>query len=208
MPTRKSDVHRRIPRQERARVTVDAILEAAGRLLVEHGLEGTTTQRIADLAGVSIGSLYQYFPGKDAIVVELFERQSRRVAEAFSEAMARSARAPLPELTRELVAALRDAYVVNPRLYRVLLEAAPRLGSSRRLQSGEQRIETLLRSQLSRRPERLRPRDLDLAVFILVRAVRAAVWSAVIERPEVLDDPAFVDELSALALGFLVAPRP
>ena len=66
---------RKRPRQERSRFTVEAILIATERVLAEHGVQGATTNRIAEVAGVSIGSLYQYFPNKDAILVELVEDQ-------------------------------------------------------------------------------------------------------------------------------------
>src|SRR5262245_20308837 len=62
---------RKLPVQDRSRRTVDAILDAAARLFVEHGYSATTTNHVADEADVSIGSLYQYFPSKDALVVAL-----------------------------------------------------------------------------------------------------------------------------------------
>lgn len=67
---------RKIPRQARAEATVDAILEAAARILERKGREAYTTNAVAELAGVSIGSLYQYFPSKDAITRALIERQN------------------------------------------------------------------------------------------------------------------------------------
>src|SRR5256885_17137254 len=65
---------RRRPRQERSRETVEAIVEAAAQVFERHGYAAGTTNRIAERAGVSIGSLYQYFPNKDAIVAELARR--------------------------------------------------------------------------------------------------------------------------------------
>jgi len=67
---------RKPPTQSRATETVNAVLEAAARILERHGFEGYTTNAIANRAGVSIGSLYQYFPGKDAVTVALIERES------------------------------------------------------------------------------------------------------------------------------------
>ena len=70
---------RKRPRQARAAATVDAILDAAARILVTDGLAGLNTNAVAHVAGVSIGSLYQYFPTKEAILLELLRRKRSRV---------------------------------------------------------------------------------------------------------------------------------
>jgi hypothetical protein len=67
-------------------------------------------------------------------------------------------------------------------------------------------MESLLRGELVRLRESLRPQNVDLAVFVLLRSLRSVTWSAVLERPELLEDPALVEELSALLLGYLL-PR-
>lgn len=69
--------------QERAKVTVDSIVQATGILLKENGLKGLTTNKIVEKAGVSIGSLYQYFPGKEAILAVLLERQFKKDLKKF-----------------------------------------------------------------------------------------------------------------------------
>src|SRR4051812_23296526 len=71
-----TDDRRRLPKQRRSQATADAIVEAAARVFAEHGLEKSTTARIAEVAGVSVGSMYQYFPSKDALITALFERES------------------------------------------------------------------------------------------------------------------------------------
>ncbi len=77
-PTQARKAKPRRPQQERSRGTVDSILAAATRLLISKGYARTTTNEIAETAGVSVGSLYQYFPSKDAIAVELLRRGSAR----------------------------------------------------------------------------------------------------------------------------------
>jgi AcrR family transcriptional regulator len=73
-PKTKRSVVRREPKQRRARETVEAVLDAVVRVLKKHGVDGVTTNRIADAAGVSIGSVYQYFPDKRAIFTALHDR--------------------------------------------------------------------------------------------------------------------------------------
>ena len=82
---------RRDPAQERSRQTVDAIVDAAGQLLVEHGRLGVTTNAVAERAGVSIGSLYQYFPNKETIFASLQERHRDQVMPLIQHALARLA---------------------------------------------------------------------------------------------------------------------
>src|ERR1700677_2744069 len=87
MPGRRKRLDpRKPPTQSRATETVNAVLEAAARILERYGFEGYTTNAIAERAGVSIGSLYQYFPGKDAITVALIERECARLLADVSEA--------------------------------------------------------------------------------------------------------------------------
>ncbi|WP_051213180.1 TetR/AcrR family transcriptional regulator [Maritalea myrionectae] len=87
---------RKQPRQARARATVDAILQGSTRILQTHGLEKFNTNHIADVAGVSVGTLYQYFPSKDAILIELIRQKRSQLRDALAEAAASSA-----ELTPE-----------------------------------------------------------------------------------------------------------
>src|SRR5579859_209108 len=74
---------RKTPNQERAKVTVDSILEATSRILVRDGVSAASTNRIAKEAGVCIGSLYQYFPSKEALIAALVDRHYGAIEEMF-----------------------------------------------------------------------------------------------------------------------------
>jgi len=76
---------RHMPRQERSRQRVDLILDTAATLFVEIGYEPTTTNAIAERAGISIGSLYRYFPDKDTILRALVDRYSREMQKLYEE---------------------------------------------------------------------------------------------------------------------------
>lgn len=88
--TKNSDNGALLPRkqakQQRSKATVDTILEAAARILEDKGFDGLTTNAIAERAGVSIGSCYQYFPSKEAIVATLIERESAELGDALQQA--------------------------------------------------------------------------------------------------------------------------
>src|SRR5579859_1074817 len=81
--------------QERSRVTVETIMRAAARILVRHGYEGATTNRIAEAAGVSVGSLYQYFPNKEAIVAALLDRHLEHTMQWLRQAAVAAMEQPL-----------------------------------------------------------------------------------------------------------------
>ncbi|CAN5423277.1 TetR/AcrR family transcriptional regulator [soil metagenome] len=118
---------RKRPRQRRAHETVDRILTAAAHIFDERGYRATTTNHVAERAGVSIGSLYQYFPNKDALLVALAERHIRTAAEAFAERLAelRRAEPPMPHVTRSLVE-LTVAQNDTSRLHAIIYADGPR----------------------------------------------------------------------------------
>jgi AcrR family transcriptional regulator len=117
---------RKKPLQRRAQETVDAILEAAAQVFGEAGYDEGTTNRIAQRAGVSIGSLYQYFPNKNALLVALVEREVEsgmgRMERWLDEA--RAARGDLRSLLLGFVAALVELHRASPELHRLLFEEA------------------------------------------------------------------------------------
>lgn len=118
---------RRTPRQERARATVEHILDATARILTSRGWAGTTTNHVAERAGVSIGTLYEYFPSKESLVAALVGRHLD-AAEARLADLASSVAAATPSLeglVRAIVSAMLDLHAATPRLHRVLFEEVP-----------------------------------------------------------------------------------
>lgn len=118
---------RKRPSQSRSRDTVAAILDAAAQVFAKSGYAAATTNHIARRAGVSIGSLYEYFPGKDALLVALTERhvdEAERELTVELRALAGSA-LPLERVVERLVRAMVDLHARDPGLHRVLFEQAP-----------------------------------------------------------------------------------
>src|SRR5262245_38954880 len=93
--SRRHTSPRKNPMQSRSRATVDAILRAAGRAFADHGYDEVTTNLVAQIAGVSIGSLYQYYPSKDALVAALIEGHIDRMAKAVRTRLSEVATQPL-----------------------------------------------------------------------------------------------------------------
>lgn len=92
-----------MPVQQRAAATRDAILEAAAHILEAEGLSGFNTNRIAEIAGVSIGSLYQYYPNKAALLAALSEQQTAHLVQMIEDGIAEVVRAPLEAGVEKLI---------------------------------------------------------------------------------------------------------
>lgn len=194
--------------QSRSRATVDALIEATARVLTKEGYERTTTNRIAFAAGVSIGSLYQYFPGKEALVAAVVERHARDLSRVVRDTYLRIATLPIETGAREFVQAAIAAHRVDPRLHRILDEEVPRAGLNN-VDAAVQNANGLFRAYLEAHRGEIDVVDPELAAFILVTTVEALTHSAVLHRPEILAGEkaaAFVDEVTGLILRYLL-PR-
>jgi AcrR family transcriptional regulator len=194
---------RRKPLQERSQVTVDAILEATARILVEEGYARASTNHIAERAGISIGSLYHYFAGKDAIVDALAERVAERQIAAMVGALDLHGGMSLEPAVRGLVAAAIASQRVEAQLAHALLTQCPREGREQVDRRWKQRLTELLAGQMLAGQHPIRPARVELAAWVLVHAVFGVVRDAHAERPELVRGDALTDELTALALGYL-----
>jgi AcrR family transcriptional regulator len=116
---------RRAPIQERSQLTVEAMLDAVVKLLKRGDASSITTNRIAETAGVSIGSLYQYFPNKRAIFIALHERHIGQVDRIMQRRMAESAESTLEELISSVIDGMIEAHAVDPELSDLLQAEAP-----------------------------------------------------------------------------------
>jgi len=192
--------------QERSRLTVNAILEATARILIREGYDRASTNRIAAAAGVSIGSLYQYFPSKEALVAAVSERHSHEVLELMRNALVKVAARPIEVAVREFVSVAIDAHRVNPKLHRVLAEQVPRIGRLENVEAINQDARALVRGYFDAHRDEINVADLDIAAFICVTAVEALTHTAVLRRPDILADEKaekFVDEVTDLVVRYL-----
>jgi AcrR family transcriptional regulator len=202
---------RKAASQTRSRLTVEALIEATARVLIKEGYDRASTNKIAATAGVSIGSLYQYFPGKEALVAAVVERHTNELSQVVRQALLKVAARPIEVGVRELVAAAIDAHRVDPKLHRILAEEAPRTGRGENIDAVERYARGFLRDYLEAHRREIDVANLDLAAFILVTTVEALTHSAVLSRPDILADEKageFVDEVTGLVLRYLRAPPP
>jgi AcrR family transcriptional regulator len=192
--------------QKRSRLTVDTLLQATARVLVKDGYDRASTNRIAHVAGVSIGSLYQYFPSKEALVAAVIDRQTQEVMRLARDALIKVAMQPVEEAIRQLVKLGIDTHRVNPKLHRVLTEQVPRVGRLDNVQAIDRHVHALVRAYLDAHRDEIQVVDVELAAFVCVTTVEALTHAAVIYRPDVLSDEKaniFIDEVTRLVLRYL-----
>jgi AcrR family transcriptional regulator len=205
MPVSKSRTRRRTPSQERSRHTVDAILEGAAQVLAERGYAGTTTTRVAERAGVSVGSLYQYFAGKDALITALAERHIHHIEAFMGPELERleTQVLPLDALVRHLVDAAIALHLHQPALHRVLFDESPRPPSVRALERRAQRalVERLARI-LAAHPEVSVP-DPTLAAVLTTQAVEAFCHGFVLDAAPLVEPERMTDEVSRMIRAYL-----
>jgi len=201
---------RKQPTQSRARLTFDSIVQAADELLDDHDLEALSVQAIADRAGVSVGSLYQYFPTKDAIVATVIERDVERVYSVLETLFVAAVELPIGQMMGLLIRGILSTYAARTPFYRAILPEIGRLERDGAIRSVASRAEELVMEAVRRSPDAVTvPEERrDAAAFILARVSNLLAHAVVIERSDLLTDPGFADELVHLSTAYLLgSPR-
>jgi AcrR family transcriptional regulator len=191
--------------QQRSRLTVDALLEATARILIREGFDKASTNRIAEVAGVSVGSLYQYFPGKEALVAALIDRHRHEIMQVVRGELAEALNLPVEQAMRKLVEVAVKAHRIDPRLHRVLTEQIPRVGRLEKVETFNRENYALFRAYLERRRDEIRSADLGLVAFLCVTSIEALTHSAVLHQKIATGEAtaALVDEATRLVVGYL-----
>ncbi|SCB53664.1 transcriptional regulator, TetR family [Bradyrhizobium shewense] len=192
--------------QARSRATVDALVEATARILVREGFEKASTNRIAEIAGVSVGSLYQYFPSKEALVAAVIDRHNEEIMGLVRTALTEVADLPIDKAARKLVRVAIEAHRIDPKLHRVLAEQIPRTGQLKDVEAFNREVQTLVRTYLESRRKEMRKIDLAVATFVCVSSIEAVAHNTVLNGPEMLSEKmvrTLVDETTRMVVGYL-----
>jgi AcrR family transcriptional regulator len=173
------------PLQARSRATVDAIREATARILGREGLAKLSTNRIAEVAGVSVGSLYQFFRNKDSILSDLvnesIERNFTNVLAAIDRGTAAEARGEIRPFVTALVGTVFANFDRENDVQRALIQQAPHLIGMGPVRKFDERVRPILLRYFRESGMRLRPTDVDLALYTLASAVRGALVGALMD---------------------------
>lgn len=202
---------RKVPQQARSRAMVERIVEAARVVLVRDGYEAFTTNRVADEAAVSPGSLYQYFPDKSALVTVVLDRWSAEISDRVAASMAASGPVDVkdPGTVRAIADALLTALEADAGLLRIVWEELPAVRHRAAQHALENRVRELLAVYLSvagagdgtGSGSGTGSGDPAARAWVIVMAVENVAVRWVLDRPPISRD-ALLDEFAALAGGF------
>jgi AcrR family transcriptional regulator len=205
MPASKPLTPRKQPSQGRSRFTVQQIVEAAARVFEERGYTGATTNHIAERAGVSIGSLYQYFPNKEAILAVLLERHFEEGVQALEAVRRHLAEEPhdLAGVVQHFVEDMVELHARNPRLHHVLFDEAPRPPHLvAKLRAIEKEAVESTEAALRASPE-VRVDDYQTAAYLVVQAVETLVHGFVVASPDEVSSERYAAELVRMLVRYL-----
>lgn len=192
---------RRIPHQARAAETVAAILEGAAQVLEAGGLAAFTTNAVAERAGVSIGTLYQYFADKNALLRALAEREMSTTLAAVAKALRGELETSVEGRVRAMVRAMVNAFHGRQRARKAVVQAVMAQGMTVEMLAPIAAFIAQSGAEAHRGLARLSPEQ----VFVLSRALMGTVRAAVLEEQPFFRSPAFEDELVRLVLSYLSA---
>jgi AcrR family transcriptional regulator len=189
----------RVPQQQRSQHLVDSILTAGALLVRERGLGSLTMSSIARRAGVSVGSLYQYFRSKRAILVELRRRHQDEGRRIFLAEALQLANVPVATATQRFVDKMFEVHAQDPELHRAL-EKEGRDGG---VTDWERQAVQIVRAYYEGHRQELIVSDLDEAAFVVCATTEAVTHNAVLERPELLRDGRLAASLTRMLVGYL-----
>jgi AcrR family transcriptional regulator len=184
------------PSQRRSRATFDALVEACTWLLPRRGFAGTTTNHIAERAGVSVASLYEYFPGKDAVIAQAAERLVDRVLARLAKEAARAARAGPRPPGRTWVEAIHDTVAAERALVAVFANEVPYTAELECVRNLGPRLLAFSESIRGQSVGFIHPEFSLAALHLLVNLVTSTILQAVLNPPSDVSKRALLDELA------------
>jgi AcrR family transcriptional regulator len=197
---------RKEPVQARSKTMVEMIMRAAARILIRDGYEALTTNQVAEEAGASVGSLYQYFSSKQQLVAALLERHIDETMAQIREQQPRLSLLPVEQAVPRFVELMIESHRIDPELHRVFVEQLPRVGAFAKVETNLNEGILLAEAYLRAHAAEIGPQNHALSAFMLVYTIEALTHAAVLSRPDWLVTPEFVAEISALILGYLRPP--
>lgn len=200
---------RKFPRQARAKATVDAIIEATIQVLLEHGYDRFTTTRAAERAGVSVGTLYQYFPNKAALASAVIDRCCDDFLTALDDIVAARPQQTLHDCLRALVDRLLISHHLAPDLHRIVIELAPRIGVAQKTELVSRKAAEAIEAMLRRHADELPPdTDIAAAATVIQTALEALAHRSVLAHPAHLPDDTLAREAMRLITTYLNVHEP
>lgn len=202
--SKKKKTARKSPKQDRSRATVETILDGFVRVLDQEDGSSASTSRIAEAAGVSVGSLYQYFENRDAILDALQDREFERARKMVEECL-REVFSSERDLAFAIITRLLALYRAAPGLHRVLAIDGLRVTPTERVLAFDRRMVEMLRVFFEMTSFRVKRKNKHAAAFLLYHCVRATMLATILEEPAGISDDALVRELTDLIVSHLTS---
>jgi AcrR family transcriptional regulator len=197
---------RKRPIQARSKHMVAMIMRAATRILIKHGYDALNTNLVAQQAGASVGSLYQYFSSKEALVAALVEDHVEVTMRALRKELPQIYALPVARATERMIQLMFEAHEIDPELHRVFFEQLPRVGDFAKLEASLDESMALVQAYLEAHADELVPKNHALTAFVLVSTVEALTHRAVIARPMQHAPAEVIAEITRLVHGYLLPP--
>ena len=195
---------RKTPLQARSTVTVEAISEATIQVLLSHGAERLTTTRVAERAGVSIGTLYQYYPNKQALLFAVLEHHMNNVAAKIEAACEGACHKPLAEMIKQMVGAFVDAKMERADISVALYRVSADVGGPTLIKRISQRSRKAVDAMLQTMPDAQLPPD-KFAIDVMLAAMAGAMRSLLEAGPTSSTVRKWRDQLVLLCQCYMAA---
>lgn len=194
---------RKVPQQQRSQETVNAVFEAVVQMIEKRDVNDPTVSAIAERAGVSVGSVYQYFPTKEALIASLIGFHLKQRMAELDAAIASVAGLGAEPAAERLVDHLLGSKRSMVRVENAMLRYFVRVGDLPSLTAMDEHMNQAVARFLSGLGTQIRPVNLETASFLISNALRSAVLLSVVQKPERLSDPDFRNELVQLVVRYL-----
>lgn len=205
MAAKKPLTPRKTPKQARSAATVQAILDATAQVLVAEGFDKASTNRIARAAGVSVGSLYQYFPNKEALVAAVVDRWAEAEIALLADAMVELAALPVRDGVPRFLKRMLESHARDPAMLTAILQQTLHLGIER-MAGIEAQGHALVAAWIRQRADEVDVDDPDATAQVLTTAVTAVAHARVFGTVT-LDRDSLEQALTQMVLRILGVPE-
>ena len=195
---------RKQPVQKRSKATVDAILDAAAQVLQKVGYAKTTTNAIATRAGVSIGSLYEYFPNKEAVFAALKEKLHRAQFEAVLGHLTIDDATPAARVIREILSARISTALEQPDVVSALNKEVPARVLQTQREADFDTFSEMMAAFATAHTDKIRIKNIETAIPLGIQMVDLTIGHLAAQRPEMLGDPKVLDELTDMMCRYIL----
>jgi AcrR family transcriptional regulator len=195
-------IKRKVPIQKRAGVTHESIIQATAQFLKKNPIDKLSTNKIAELAGVSIGTLYQYFSTKEAILQVLIRRQFEQDLKTIKESIGEVEPKTFEEGIQNIIEAVTELFLDQPQLRIVIYEQSRKLNLLQDKETFQHQVRTLLIQNFKMLSKGQYQQPNDLEMYVLTSAITGTLFFTATEYPEHLTRKAYRRELVKLIIGY------